>query len=963
MANRFLEAVNRKVRDALSDFFAREQDTVAQDTARGWRYQQANAIPGYGQSGIYPVLGDDYIIPMMEDTLLARYARYEEMDSYPETCLHGDTLVHTVDGPVAIRDLEGTNPHVFSFDLETGEVVLDQAAAVVKTGEDLEIVRVVLDNGRILRVTPNHRFLCRDGQYVEAGDLNPGQSLMPFRTRIGRTEYMEVFQPGRPAKSRSKRWEFMYRVVSRWKHGRDAVFGEAVHHDDLCRLNDHPDNLLLITSDEHTRIHAEHINRMGLKAEWTDEMRAAAAERMRGNTRSRGLKHTDEARLKMSEARRGVPKSREHREKIGLAQPHRIDIDPDVLDALVRKELDVAEIARRLGVSWSTAKRRISKLHGEYRGHDRRMVNCKVLRVESAGRADVYDLQAPRCQNFAAEGVFVHNSLVLDLYSDDSTVRDQVRGHVIWAESKDKAIEKELNALRDKVGMEKYAWTHSRTTAKYGNNFGELLTREGDGVVGVNYLPTATMRRVEDRYGKLLGFYQIEAGRIANLNIRADDFQKMLEDARARGLLNRPYRVGDPSVGLGTPGILGNVILFEPGEIVHWRLRREMRGVYGLGVLETADWVWRRLRMLEDAVLVHKLTRAPGRFAFYVNTHKLPPEKAWAYVKTIKSEYKKRKFINPKTGQLDTRFSPLSVDEDFWIPIIRGEEESRIDTLSGPDYQGMDEVEFFLKKLYTATKIPRQYMDFAENMNKSLLSSDDVRFARAVMRLQNTEVEGYDQIGRTHLYLRGYNLDRVERFGYHMSVPSAIFELAMVEVMAAKADLASRMQEFVSVRWILQHIFKWSEDEIDLVFDQWAEERVWRSIVEAIGGAEGAKIQGAADVEVERLRSAQEQAAGGGRYESSREPGDPRVAPDANQAFAMLDRQDRKAFLTMGEDFQRNIRRILEEGNRDSEKRMEGRLQHLLLNHQNEVGRRFRILQPFMEQLRLTLHHTRMNGR
>ena len=468
----------KKLRGALSKFFARETGQDAREHSRGWSVQ-TNRVPSMPDGSMYPLVGREYSIPMFEDALLARYARYEEMDSYPETCLHGDTLVHTVDGPVAIRDLEGMQPYIFSFDLESGEVVLDQAAAVVKTGENLEIVRVVLDNGRILRVTPNHRFLSRDGEYIEAGDLNPGQSLMPFRTRIGRTDYMEVFQPGRPAKSRSKRWEFMYRVVSRWKHGRDAVFGEAVHHDDLYRLNDHPDNLLLITSNEHTRIHAENINRMGLKAEWTDEMRAAAAERMRGNTRSRGLKHSEESRRRMSKAHRGVPKSQGHRERIGLAQPHRIDIDPDVLDALVREELDVAEIARRLGVSWSTAKRRISKLHGEYRGHDRRMVNCKVLRVESAGRADVYDLQAPRCQNFAAEGVFVHNSLVLDLYSDDATVRDQIKHQTIWAKSPDRAIQTILDKLADDLKIEKTKWAHTRNIAKYGNAFGELLMQKG----------------------------------------------------------------------------------------------------------------------------------------------------------------------------------------------------------------------------------------------------------------------------------------------------------------------------------------------------------------------------------------------------------------------------------------------------------------------------------------------------
>jgi hypothetical protein len=573
------------------------------------------------------------------------------------------------------------------------------------------------------------------------------------------------------------------------------------------------------------------------------------------------------------------------------------------------------------------------------------------------------DALLSRYARYEEMDAYPETSLVLDLYSDDATVRDQIQHHTIWAKSKDRAIQKILDKLRDDLGIEKMKWAHTRNIVKYGNAFAELLMQSKKGVVGINYLPTPTMRRVEDRKGNLLGFYQIEAGRVAQLSIRPNDFKAMLDKARSSGELDKPQPVGSGPPGSGQN--IGNVILFDPSEIVHWRLRRDMRGIYGLGVLESADWVWRRLRMLEDAVMVHKLTRAPGRFAFYINTHKLPPEQAWAHVKRIKAEYKKRKFINPRTGQLDTRINPLSVDDDFWIPIVGGEEESRIETLSGPDYQGMDEVEFFLKKMYVATKIPRNYMDFAENMNKALLSSEDVRFARAVMRVQNSDIEGWNQVASTHLFLLGYKVDRVEQFTYQMAVPSAIFELAMVEVMAAKADLASRLMEFVSIRWILSHVFKWADDEIDQVFDEWAEEKVWRTIVEGLGTAEATKIQGDAELENEKKRAELERAAAGEgpAPESIQTHFGSRVGNRQSVAFGMMDKADRDSMLMMGEDFQKNIRRLLEDGNKDSEKRMEGRLQHLLLNHQDEVGKRFRVLMPFMNELRSAIRLGRVGRR
>ncbi len=569
------------------------------------------------------------------------------------------------------------------------------------------------------------------------------------------------------------------------------------------------------------------------------------------------------------------------------------------------------------------------------------------------------DTLLARYARYEEMDMYPETSLILDLYGDDATVRDQIRHHIMWPQCSDKAIEGILGDTLVKLNAEKQAWVRVRNTAKYGNTLGELLIGEGDqkGIQGINYLPTATMRRVEDRRGTLLGFYQIQAGRIANMSIRPEEFKKMLEAAKNAGVLDKPYEYspgGVPGdIPVGTSGPLGNIILFEPAEIVHWRLKRDMRGMYGLGILESCDWVWRRLRMLEDAVLVHKLTRSPGRYAFYINAGKQPPEKALAYVNKIKNQYKKRQFINPRTGDLDARLNPLGVDEDIFVPVIDGTEQTRIETIEGPSYQGMEEVEYFLKKLYMASKIPRQYMDFAENMNKSLLSSDDVRFARAVMRLQNAEIEGWNQIGDTQLYLLGYDLGRVPAHDYHMSVPSAIFELAMVEVLAAKADLASRMQEFVSVRWIMQHIFGWSDDEIDTIFDQWAEERIWKGIIESMAGAEGSKIQGDADIETERKRAEQEQAMAA-QASTEEERRAVRESRDRG-VMASMDRRDRQGMAALGEAMHRDIRRILEDGNKASENRMEGRLAKLLSDQGNQFSQRIRLLTPFMHEMRNAL--------
>lgn len=346
------------------------------------------------------------------------------------------------------------------------------------------------------------------------------------------------------------------------------------------------------------------------------------------------------------------------------------------------------------------------------------------------------------------------------------------------------------------------------------NSFGELLVSE-QGVIGVNYLPPPTVRRVEGPQGQLLGFIQDIRG---EFNIGLEDFYKLAAERGAQGERRRPP---------------GELTVFEDWEVVHWRLRgKHLRSVYGHGIGDAARWIWKRLSLLEDALLIYKLSRAPARYAFYVDVGEYDHERGLAYVNRVKNQFVKKKFVNPNTGKMDMRHNPLAHDEDFFIPSRGGKESTRIELLQGPDYAETDTVEYHRDKLVSALKVPKTYLGYGGEASKSALSSEDIRFARTVMRIQRETRSGFRKVCRVHLVAKQADVDRHE-YDVVMSVPSAILELAKLEVMSATADLATRTGELLSTKWVLMTLFKYSDEEAERLMQEKGEDDVRKAKIEA----------------------------------------------------------------------------------------------------------------------------------
>jgi len=217
---------------------------------------------------------------------------------------------------------------------------------------------------------------------------------------------------------------------------------------------------------------------------------------------------------------------------------------------------------------------------------------------------------------------------------------------------------------------------------------------------------------------------------------------------------------------------------------------------------------------ITDGCVVHN-TRSPARYAFYVDVTDVPANRVESFLKRAKRDLKKKKSVNPNNNFLDMRYNPLANDEDFFIAVRDGRALSRVEVLSGPDYQNTDDVEYFQRKLHGALMVPRAYLgQDAPIQGRAILSNEDVRAARVSLQLQKELKLGVEQLIRTDLAARRHPNPWAIPFDVMMTVPSNIYELAAMEVKNARADFAARTQPYMSMHWLLENVFKLSDDEI-----------------------------------------------------------------------------------------------------------------------------------------------------
>ena len=156
-------------------------------------------------------------------------------------------------------------------------------------------------------------------------------------------------------------------------------------------------------------------------------------------------------------------------------------------------------------------------------------------------------------------------------------------------------------------------------------------------------------------------------------------------------------------------------VTFENWQMGHFRvLGNDKFAPYGTSVLDSARRIWRQLILLEDAMMAYRIVRAPERRVFKIDVGNIPPQDIEQYMQRVITSMKRNQVVDADTGRVDLRYNPMSVEEDYFIP-VRGGVGTEIQSLPGGTYTGdIDDVKYLRDKLFSALKVPASYLSRAE---------------------------------------------------------------------------------------------------------------------------------------------------------------------------------------------------------------------------------------------------------
>ena len=408
--------------------------------------------------------------------------------------------------------------------------------------------------------------------------------------------------------------------------------------------------------------------------------------------------------------------------------------------------------------------------------------------------------QSMRLQLYSDYEAMDHDPIIaaaLDIMSDETTSRNEY-GQVLNINSSDENIRKVLhNLFYDVLNVEFNLATWIRNMCKYGDFYLKLEVSEKFGVY--NVIPMSTYEVVREE----------------GTDPENPSYTRFTLDPNglASGATNTIRR---------------DQYTLENYEVAHFRLLTDSNYLpYGRSYLEPSRKVFKQLMLMEDAMLIHRIMRAPEKRTFYINVGAIPPDQVEQFMAETVNKMKKTPYIDQQTGDYNLKYNMQNITEDFYIPVRGNDSSTRIDTTKGLDYDGTGDIEYLKNKMMAALKIPKPYLGYEEGVEgKSTLASMDVRFARTVERVQRIVESELTKIALVHLYAQGFTDEQLVDFSLELTTPSVIYEQEKVELFTAKTTVAGDMIDkgLFSKDWVYENVFGLSPDEYGDEKDQQIED-------------------------------------------------------------------------------------------------------------------------------------------
>lgn len=409
-------------------------------------------------------------------------------------------------------------------------------------------------------------------------------------------------------------------------------------------------------------------------------------------------------------------------------------------------------------------------------------VNYQYLRAQLYSDYDVMDTDAIIAS-------------ALDIVSDECSLKNEM-GEVLQIRSSDEDVQKILyNLFYDVLNIEFNMWSWVRQMCKYGDFFLKLEIAEKFGVYNVIPYTAYHIMRQEN--------YDKENPASVRFRFSPDGY------VGGTGQYTVPNQQMDEANG----------IYFDNYEMAHFRLLTDVNYLpYGRSYIEPARKLFKQYTLMEDAMLIHRISRAPEKRVFYINVGAIPPNEVENFMKKTITTMKKTPYMDPQTGEYNLKYNMQNMLEDFYIPVRGNDTATKIETTKGLEYNGIEDVAYLRDKLFAALKVPKAFMGYDKDLSgKATLAAEDIRFARTIDRIQRIILSELYKIALVHLYTQGYRGETLTNFEISLTTPSIIYDQERIALMKEKVDLAKNIMEaqLLPTDWIYHNVFHFSEDQFD----------------------------------------------------------------------------------------------------------------------------------------------------
>jgi hypothetical protein len=393
----------------------------------------------------------------------------------------------------------------------------------------------------------------------------------------------------------------------------------------------------------------------------------------------------------------------------------------------------------------------------------------------------------------------------LDIIADESTLKNEM-GEVLQIKSADENIQRILyNLFYDVLNIEFNLWLWVRNMCKYGDFYLHMEIADKFGVYNVTPMSVYDMIREEGT----------DHNNPSKVIFRIDPM------VTAYGGANYDMYAGRESQD--------GKITFDNYEIAHFRLLTDANYLpYGRSYIEPARKTYKQYVLMKDAMMLHRITRAPEKRVFTINVGNIPPNEVDGYMQKVMQKMKKTPYIDQQTGEYNLKYNVQNMMEDFYLPTRGNDTATKIDTIKGLEYGAIEDVIFLRDEMLAALKVPKAFFGFEADLEgKATLAAEDIRFARTVERIQRIALSELYKMALVHLYVQGYDGEALANFELSLTTPSIVYEQEKIALWKEKVDLAKSIQDtnLVPSDWVYHNVFQFSEDQFDEMRDLVVEDK------------------------------------------------------------------------------------------------------------------------------------------